>query len=109
MLITFKSPAGADVLMFGKNGQQMLAIIGKDVNDPRGIVTFDQLPAALEQLEAARLADLASRHTTGGAQEDGEEARGMAAPVSIAQRIVPLQELLRYALQEKAVVTWEAT
>jgi hypothetical protein len=108
MLITFKSRAAGDVLMLGKNGQQMLSILGKDAHDPRGIVTVEQLPAAIAALNAAATADRAKPST---AQNDDDEdaPQGMAAPVGLAQRIVPLLELCQYALRDKEPVIWEAS
>jgi len=105
MLITFKSRAAGDVLMLGKNGQQMLEIIGKDAGDARGIVTVEQLPAAIAALTAAAAAD----RTQAAPQDDDETPRGMDAPVGLAQRIVPLLELLQYGLRDKEPVIWEAS
>ncbi len=107
MLITFKSRAAGDVLMLGKNGQQMLEIIGKDVGDPRGIVTVEQLPAAIAALTAAAAAD--RTQPAPQSQDDGEAPRGMDAPVGLAQRIVPLLELFQYGLRDKEPVIWEAS
>ena len=107
MLITFKSRAAGDVLMLGKNGQQMLSIIGKDADDKKGIVTTEQLPAAIAALSAAAAADRARPVV---ADDDDEHApKGMAAPVGLAQRIVPLLELCQYALRDKEPVIWEAS
>lgn len=106
MLITFKSAAAGDVLMLGKNGQQMLEIIGKDAHDAHGIVTVEQLPAAIAALKSSATADRGQDTT----QDDDDDApRGMDAPVGLAQRIVPLLELFQYALRDKEPVIWEAS
>ena len=47
MLIVFKSPASGDVIMFEKNGKEMLGVLGKDPSDAKGIVTVEQLPGAI--------------------------------------------------------------
>ncbi|MDB5801258.1 MAG: hypothetical protein JWL63_2197 [Rhodocyclales bacterium] len=107
MLITFKSRAAGDVLMLGNNGQQMLAIIGKDAKDPRGIVTLEQLPAAIAALKATAAADRAKGTPQAG--DDDDAPRGMAAPVGLAQRIVPLLELFEFAARDKEPVIWEAS
>ncbi|GAA5165450.1 DUF1840 domain-containing protein [Viridibacterium curvum] len=109
MLITFRSAADADVLMLGTIGQQMLQILGKDPQDKRGIVTVAQLPAAIAALDAAFAQHEAQRKQNAPDEDDPETPRGMAAHVSLSQRIVPLANLLRRALAEDAVVTWEAT
>ncbi|MEC5384833.1 DUF1840 domain-containing protein [Uliginosibacterium sp. H3] len=108
MLITFTSRAAADVLMLGKIGQQMLELIGKDAQDPRGIVTVEQLPAAIAALSAAATADRAKAPAS-NEEEDEDAPKGMAAPVALAQRIPPLLELFQYALRDKEAVTWEAS
>ena len=66
MLIIFKSPASGDVIMFEKNGKEMLGVLGKDPADAKGIVTVEQLPA-----EVARWRSRAGQgaHGTEGASE----------------------------------------
>jgi len=110
MLITFKSAADADVLMFGESAKAILRIIGKDPNDPKGIVTAEQLPGAIERLRGAIEADRA-RHAQQPTEDEEEAAKeagqtGMAAPVSLAQRAYPLLALMEASLKEKTPVTW---
>jgi uncharacterized protein DUF1840 len=109
MLITFKSAAGADVLMLGQHAKPILQIIGKDGDDPKGIVTVEQLPDAIAALRGAIAADKA-RHAQ-PSEEEEEAAKeggqtGMAAAVSLAQRAYPLLALMEESLKEKAPVTW---
>jgi len=52
MIYTFKSQASADVIMLGPNGEQMLAIVGKEPA-AQGVITVAQIPAALAALQAA--------------------------------------------------------
>lgn len=109
MLVTFKSSAGADVLMFGESAKPILKIIGKDPGDAKGIVTVEQLPDAIAALRGAIAADRAHHSPS---TEDEEEAAtesgqtGMAAPVSLAQRAYPLLSLMEDSLKEKTPVTW---
>lgn len=105
MLITFTSRAAGDVLMLGQTGQQMLEVIGKDAGDPRGIVTLEQLPAAIAALEAAAASDRSQKPP----QHEDDAPHGMAAPVSLSQRVVPLLELFRFAARDKEPVIWEAS
>jgi hypothetical protein len=110
MLITFTSRAAADVLMLGNNGQQMLELIGKDAHDAHGIITVEQLPAAIAALNAAATADRAKAPPPHADEEEDEDApKGMAKPVGLAQRIVPLVELCQFALRDKQPVLWEAS
>lgn len=109
MLITFKSAAGADVIMFGDIAKKLVAILGKDPQDGKGIVTVEQLPDAIARLRAAIDEDKA-RHA-GHAQDEDEdepdpERRGMAAPVSLAQRAWPLLDLLQLSQKEGVPVVW---
>ena len=109
MLITFKSATGADVIMFGDIARKLVAIVGKDPQDGKGIVTVEQLPDAIARLRAAIDEDKA-RHA-GHAQDEDEdepdpERRGMAAPVSLAQRAWPLLDLLQLSQKEGVPVVW---
>ena len=109
MLITFKSAAGADVIMFGDIAKKLVAILGKDPQDGKGIVTVEQIPDAIARLRAAIDEDKARQ--AGHAQDEDEdepdpERRGMAAPVSLAQRAWPLLDLLQLSQKEGVPVVW---
>lgn len=105
MIYKFKSQAAADVIMQKRNGEQMLGIIGKEVT-PQGIITLDQIPAAIAALEAAvvvyesaqsRRFLSSSTSTEGEAQGDG---------VMIRQRASPLLELLRCSAEAGKDIVW---
>ncbi|MCL2657167.1 MAG: DUF1840 domain-containing protein [Betaproteobacteria bacterium] len=108
MIITFKSRAAGDVIMFGLVAQRLLEIIGKDPEDAKGIVTVEQLPAAIATLRSAITADK-TRHSASAAQEDDDEdaPRGMEGAVALWQRAAPLVELMEYSLKESQPVLWE--
>lgn len=105
MLITFKTRAAADVIMFGNVAQQLLDIIGKDHRDTRGIVTLKQLPEAIASLEQAITADK-ERATH---EEPERTERNIPEPVALWQRAAPLLEQFRYALRDEQPVIWEGT
>jgi len=115
MLITFKSKAGADVLMLGNAAQQLLALLDKDCNAAQGIVTVEQMPEAIMRLESAIETE---RRQQGAKSADEREAQeeaeaeagqtGMAAPVNLAQRAWPLLDLLRCARAANEPVIWDA-
>ncbi|MBI4755662.1 MAG: DUF1840 domain-containing protein [Betaproteobacteria bacterium] len=109
MLITFRSRAAGDVIMFGDVGRRMLEIMGKDPADRQGIVTVEQLPAAIARLRAAMEEDRAAHTALVQAEDDEEGGRSMMAPVSLIQRAVPLVELLEYARRDGEPMIWEAT
>jgi hypothetical protein len=107
MIVTFKSAAAGDVIMFGDVARRMMELMGKRP-DAQGIVTVEQLPDAIARLRAAAAADKA-RHA--GLQDEdlpqnetGES--GKRPYVSLAQRAAPLLEVLEWAQQKKKPVTW---
>ncbi|HEY6895770.1 MAG TPA: DUF1840 domain-containing protein [Rhodocyclaceae bacterium] len=104
MIITFRSAAAGDVIMFGDVAKRMMELMGKRVTD-EGIVTLEQLPEAIAGLRAAIAEDKARR---AGLQDDDDEDRPSGAPagVSTAQRAVPLLELLEWAQKKGKPVTW---
>lgn len=111
MLITFKSAAAADVLMFGESARVIFQVLGKDANAAQGIITVQQLPDAIARLEKAIEEDKARRDADPDDDDPGPDAddakpRGIGAPVSFAQRAWPLLEMLQYALEEGKPVTW---
>lgn len=107
MLIVFKSQATADVLMFGQAAEAMLKAIGKDPKDHTGIITLEQLPTAIAALQQA-IADDKARHAKADDDEDNDDKpSAMVAPVSFAQRAIPLLDVMREALANEQPLIWE--
>lgn len=109
MLVTFKSKAAAEILMYEKHARPILDLLGKNVT--RGIITADEMPAAVARLEAEieerrrrEAAEQAERAAQ--AAPDEEEPPPHAQPVSFATRAFPLLEMLRAAQKAKADVMW---
>src|SRR3954463_13202389 len=50
MLVTFKSKAAAEVLMYEDHAKRILDLVGKDVK--RGVITADEAARAIATLEA---------------------------------------------------------
>ena len=105
MLIIFKSPASGDVIMFEKNGKEMLTVLGKDPAEPKGIITVEQLPDAIARVKQA-IADDKARQAEKGAEAEEAEAKPGGAGVSFFQRAVPMLDLLERSLKDKVPVTW---
>jgi hypothetical protein len=101
MLIVFKSRASGDVIMFEKNGKEMLSVLGKNPNDSKGIITVEQLPDAMSAVKAAIEADKAMRRKP----DDSEEEAGGDA-IRLFQRALPFLELLERSLRAQEPVTW---
>ena len=104
MLVTFKSAASGDLIMFEKNGREILALLGKDPEAARGIVTAEQLPGVIAALRTAIAADKARQAGQPAAENDAES--GVDREINLSQRALPLLEMLERALQEREPVTW---
>lgn len=107
MIVTFKSSATADTLMFGDNAKQLLSLMGKSF-DAKGIITLEQLPAAIDALKQAIAASREAERAQ--PQDDDAEDRppAMLMPVSLAQRAAPLVEQLERSLKAGQPVIWES-
>jgi hypothetical protein len=102
MLLTFKSPTGADLVMFDKSAKEILALLGKNPEDGRGIILVEQLPAAIATLRAALADDQANPPAPG----DQANERDAEPQVSLSQRAIPFIEMLERALKDKEAITW---
>ena len=106
MIITFKSKASGDVIMFRNIAKQLMEVMGKNVTD-EGIVTLEQLPGAIAKLKAAVAEDKSKKEPENDDEPYGEpQAIGLSQPVSFAQRAVPLISLMEYSLKAKVPVVW---
>lgn len=107
MLYKFKSRATADLIMLEANGKKLLDIMGKP-SQPPGILTVEQIPAAIAALQAAVQAEEAARQ----AQLEQARANGQEPPepdpesVQLRQRIVPFIDMLRRSLEGQHEVIW---
>lgn len=107
MLFRFQSPAGADVIMLGPNGEQVLNLLGK-APTPQGIIVLDELPEAMTRLEQALLDDDARFEAlVAEAQARGERVP-KREPITLRQRIWPLLELMRHSMRAERDLTWNA-
>lgn len=108
MLITFKSSAAADVLMYQMHAKPLLDLLGKNID--QGIITAQEMPAAIRRLEA----EIAlSKHapspspTDDGTHTAGEDDDVSAGnQVSFGARAFPLLEMMRAARDKDTFVMW---
>ena len=111
MIITFRSPASGDVIMFGDVAKRMLEIMGKDPAAAEGIITGEQLADTLARLKAAVEAE---RVRLKGLQDEDlptsepVQGGGSRPYVSLVQRAAPLVELLEWSLKKQKPVIWGA-
>jgi hypothetical protein len=105
MLYKFKSKAAGDLIMLEPNGRRVLEIIGKDAQ-PQGIILPDQMPAAIEALQAAVERDEAEQK----AALEEAKAKGEPPPrfeaVSLRQRAVPFLDMLRRCEKAGKEIVW---
>jgi hypothetical protein len=101
MLVTFSTPAHANITMFGDVALHLLELMGHSATVP-GALLAEDIPAALQRLEAAVEADRQSSEPPSQEPDDEEP------PVSLAHRALPLIELLRAAAKARRNVMWDS-
>jgi len=102
-MITFQSDASGDVMMFDEVAHRMMDLMGKE-HTQRGVITVEQMPECIARLKAAIAEDRAKAR--GNKLDEEEEETGVAARVSLAQRALPLVELLERSLAREKPVLW---
>jgi hypothetical protein len=112
MLITFKSKAAADVLMYEEHAKRILDLLHKDAK--RGVITAAESGNAVAILEAEIAGskahhpseemerDVAAHSGSGEADHEHEKMQF----VSFSTRAYPLLEMLRAAHQTNHDVMW---
>ena len=112
MMITFKSKAAADVLMYEEHAKRILDLLHKDVK--RGVITAAESAAALATLESEMAGnrahqasdevqhDINRHHGEAGDDHDHEKMQF----VSFSTRAYPLVEMLRAAHHSNHDVMW---
>ena len=109
MLLTFKSKAAADVLMYEIHAKPMLDLLGKD--SKRGIIPAAETGPAGARLEQT-IADGQGASNTGEdptvvpLPDDAEPEQVARAQVSLSTRAYPLLEMLRAAQRGGNDVMW---
>lgn len=109
MLVRFKSQATANLLMFDDVARALLTVIGK-ASTQRGVITVDEMPAALVHLRA--LVEYEKRLKADGASQEAAPIPEVGiephALVGLSVRAQPFVKTLEQALREKKEITWEA-
>ena len=107
MLYQFKSRATGSVFMMQSVAEHVLSIIGKEPGKT-GIITVEQIPAAVAALhKAVEESEASMQDTREGSAEgerEGEAEEGSA--VSLRQRAYPFIEMLEEAHRADKDVTW---
>jgi Domain of unknown function (DUF1840) len=99
VLVTFRSPACANITMFGDVAVTLLKLMGMSGSVP-GALRAEDIPVVLERLKQG-LAALPKAETKPDTDEENR------AKVSLANRAFPLLELLAAAAKKGEHVMWE--
>lgn len=111
MLITFRSKAAPEVMMYREHAKRILDLFNKDLE--RGVITADEAPRAVEILET-EIAESRRHQPTDDVEQDVRAHHGEHQDkdheevqiVSFATRAFPLLEMLRAARDTKADILW---
>ena len=99
MLITFKSPAYADITMFGDVARKMLEMMDFGSTVP-GAVGAADVAQALDNLRQG-LGKLPDQLQAAGAEDEDQPS------TSLHTRAIPLLELLEASVADECAVRWE--
>ena len=106
MLVTFKSKAAAEVLMYSTHAKPILDLLGKDV--ARGVITADETGGAIQRIESEiasrKQADAGHDKDAHDHHDDADGDRTKGDYVSFGTRAYPLLEMLRAANREHEFV-----
>lgn len=101
-IVVFRSKAAGDFVMLAENARRIFEIIGRP-ESPKGVITVEQVPDALQRLTAAVEQE---KKVKSGADDpkSGDDLRARGGTLS--QRAFPLIEMLRAAQKKNVDVTW---
>lgn len=104
MLVTFRSKASADVVMFGDIAVRLIKLMGHSGVVPSALLAEDVGTALcqLKQAVEADKAEAAGKHSSQAEKDDSDPP-----VVSLANRALPLIELLTAAAAAKCNVMWD--
>ena len=104
MLITFKSHAAQDLIMMRDLAVTLLGIIGKHLGE-RGVITTEEMPRAIQKLEAA-VSDAKRNHPAEAAVNESKQQDEEDEPLHLGQRAYPFLDMLRASQREGVDVLW---
>lgn len=106
MLVTFRTDAYADITMLGEVAVELLELMGHSGTVPSAIAPED-IPAALERLEAGLAERERTEAESAPADEDEDDDEAREERVSLRNRAFPLRKLLEAAHREHVPVMWD--
>lgn len=102
MIITFRCKAHADIMMFGDNALQLLKLMGHSGTVPDALLA-NEVPAALDHLRKS----VASHQGVVAEPLASIQDEPSEHTVNLAQRALPLIELLADSAKAKCNVMWD--
>jgi Domain of unknown function (DUF1840) len=107
MLITFKSSAAADVLMYKAHAKPLLDVLEKEID--QGIITANEMAGAISLLENEITRNKSAPATSSSNlsnEKDTDDDLDTGKIVSLSARAYPLLEMMRASLKEKTFIMW---
>ncbi len=105
-MFKFTCSATGELQMLGVNARQLLELIGKEPGE-RGVITVEEMPAAIAQLQSAGERDRHQRLAEEPVPEkDGDEPEMHFNQVGLGQRAFPMVEMLKRAHAAGAPILW---
>ncbi|MBX3589224.1 MAG: DUF1840 domain-containing protein [Ramlibacter sp.] len=105
MIYKFKSKADGDLIMLEPSGRRVLEIIGKDAG-PKGIITAQQIPGAIQALDRAIAHEEAIHKPAGSEGAEMPEGHEPTVSITLRQRAKPFLDMLRRCEAAQADVVW---
>jgi len=108
MIVTFRSKAHADIMMFGDIAVNLLKLMGHSGTVP-GALLAEEVPTALDHLRKAIAAHKAVAHkaTVDGESDSAQDDDSGERTVNLTHRALPLIELLEASVTAKCDVMWD--
>jgi hypothetical protein len=92
--------------MLETHARQMFEILGR-APAPKGVITVEQIPAAISALEAAMEREARNVHHDDDYAVEGHDSEAEKHHITLRQRGAPLLHMLKDSLSDKKEVTWE--
>ena len=105
MLYKFTSRASPPFVMLETHARQLFEIIGK-APSRQGVITGEQMPAAISALESAIAREGRNAHNYDDYAVEGHDNEAEKQHIGLHQRAVPLLHMLKDSLADGKDVTW---
>jgi hypothetical protein len=105
MLVTFSCDVYPNTTYFGEVAQTLLKMMGHSGNVP-GAISAEDVPKALGNLQVA-IEKLKADASLKPSSDDAKQEDWQEKPVTLAQRALPLIDLLTSAAKANCYVMWE--